>query len=951
MRATEQTLEHELAPILGERFGASIVTQGSHSAGRGRKQSDTILKFPDGRKIVLELEVGESHLLGGVVQAEGYVSELGADGSITIAYPNNVRREVDTRQDVLDLVTGTKFAALVLTPFLRQNFSSISLDDFCDQFNKARTEPKPTDLNLVVSVLRQSVESLALKMRRGRGVKRPVLERVVSQFDLFSALSGEGGEPDKEELAVAASDLAAYVVVNQILLYFLLKDSLGFPEFLPLKSTAELRRYFDRVTAIDYKAVYSVDIVFELPRQCLPEINKVIIAFRQLKPEGMQHDLLGRMFHEFLPFKTRKIFATFYTKPVAAEMLARLAIDSETKNVIEPSCGSGTLLVASYQALRHRKPKLTHNEILQQLYAVDIMPFAAHLAALNLTLQDLGSQTEKVNASVGNSLNLVGRGGLRTQQDFFNKILSRRVDLEKTHEEEFLLPEQADVVIMNPPYTDQRYLTVEMLGTRASAFNDRQNYWAYFLSVADDLLAPGGIIAAVLPRLFLAGSTSKEVRQWIFNTRQYNLLYIVRTTKEFAFSEAAAFRDFLFVLQKPDPKAKQPSPHCKVVYLNRSIDELSIAESGEISDAVRETHVGRNQVETADFTLFTVPQEIIRRRSDNLWFTVGFENPRNAEIITRLWEKLFDVAGSRLASLQNALGVRTKRGLQQFVPRGFEANPPGLYSSIFAVRSLSGDRVSAADLIINKETEDFLKCAFNEQEIKLPKKNLQQGIKTASYFRRFVITPDYCDWIIKERCDASPALQRLSGVRANFAYIEKSIEKCKTHLLVARKVNLVAPGTTFLAFYSENEVASPKTFYSVRCSKAQSLALTLWMNSIFGIIQVLGKRMETEGAYGEVLKEDLGEFFVPNEKSIPEQLKTWFEDPQEMEFPPLADQFTSQSERRGLDREIMRWMNWPESEIEADLDAFYRVLTDEFQLMRHAARAGRIEPPKEEQFL
>ena len=46
MRATEQTLEHELAPILGERLGASIVTQGSHGTGRHRGQSDTILRFP-----------------------------------------------------------------------------------------------------------------------------------------------------------------------------------------------------------------------------------------------------------------------------------------------------------------------------------------------------------------------------------------------------------------------------------------------------------------------------------------------------------------------------------------------------------------------------------------------------------------------------------------------------------------------------------------------------------------------------------------------------------------------------------------------------------------------------------------------------------------------------------------------------------------------------------------
>ncbi len=95
---------------------------------------------------------------------------------------------------------------------------------------------------------------------------------------------------------------------------------------------------------------------------------------------------------------------------------------------------------------------------------------------------------------------------------------------------------------MNPPFTDRGKLTDQMLAARIQAFNERQNYWAYFLFLAHDLLAAKGTIAAVLPRLFLAGSTSREVRNWIFNTLGYDLLYIVRTTKEFAFSESAAFR-------------------------------------------------------------------------------------------------------------------------------------------------------------------------------------------------------------------------------------------------------------------------------------------------------------------------------------------------------------------------------------------------------------------------
>jgi hypothetical protein len=134
MPATEPTLKQELAPILAERLGATFVVETSRRARR-RGHPDTILRFPDCR-IVLELQVGESQLLSGVLQADEYVRDLSADGSITIAYPDNVRREVETQQGVIDLVTGTRFAALVLTPFLRPKSCRGALKSFASNKRK-----------------------------------------------------------------------------------------------------------------------------------------------------------------------------------------------------------------------------------------------------------------------------------------------------------------------------------------------------------------------------------------------------------------------------------------------------------------------------------------------------------------------------------------------------------------------------------------------------------------------------------------------------------------------------------------------------------------------------------------------------------------------------------------------------------------------------------------------
>jgi hypothetical protein len=104
------------------------------------------------------------------------------------------------------------------------------------------------------------------------------------------------------------------------------------------------------------------------------------------------------------------------------------------------------------------------------------------------------------------------------------------------------------------------------------------------------------------------------------------------------------------------------------------------------------------------------------------------------------------------------------------------------------------------------------------------------------------------------------------------------------------------------------------------------------------MIQFLDKRMETEGGYCEVLKEDLIDFYVPTDKDISPKLMDWYKHHRELDFPPLSQQFTPDSPRRDLDREIMLWMGWHESEVDADLDEIYAALNDELQLLREAMK-------------
>ncbi len=327
-KITEEALEQEVASIIAEQLGCQWVTQGGVKKG----QFD-ILLIIDNLKFVLELEIGKSFLkfAEGIVQANGYKEKLNADGIIILMFPEHVRKIVNTQQDVKDIALEFSPQVLILSSILNDSYKEINIITLSQiiksQIAKAVLTVSP---NLVVYTLRDCVKSISLMLRQKIGVSRPAIDPIVGSFDLFKVLAGEEDKIEKKkerEFQIATCDLTSYILINQLLLYHLLSSPLKLSPLKEIKSFSELSRLFKDITDINYKAVYSVDVIQTFPSNTLPEINTAILALKTIKPEYIQHDLLGRVFHEFLPFETRKTLGAFYTKPVAAEILAGITIN------------------------------------------------------------------------------------------------------------------------------------------------------------------------------------------------------------------------------------------------------------------------------------------------------------------------------------------------------------------------------------------------------------------------------------------------------------------------------------------------------------------------------------------------------------------------------------------------------------------------------------------------
>lgn len=930
MKITEETLEQEVAAIFGEIFGGDIVTQAKASA---RQKPDIVINFGENR-FVLELELGgQKKFLEAIVQGYSYAESLNANGIIVLVYPETARRIISNREDVRDIVESSPISALVLSPFLTRHFSDIYIRDFAEKIKKAvTTKETAIDVGLVTNVLREAVELISLQLRRQQKVSRPALDVVISRFDLFQALSLEEKVKDKamaRDLSAVACDLAAYVLVNQILLYHLLTSPLDLLPLQKLDDLGDLKTNFSEVMKVDYKAVYHVDVVSNLPKASLSHINKIILAIRYIKSESIPHDLLGRLFHEFLPFETRKQLATFYTRPIAAEILANLAVQEPKGVIIDVACGSGTLLVSAYRRKRYLDLQNTHKNIVEKdIFGIDIMPFAAHLAALNLTLQDLNQITNSVNVGVGNALDLETGSKISGQLNMFS-VSKKRADADLEEKTHFTLPKNVRLVIMNPPYTDRKRITEGMLGGKVDAFTRAQNYWAYFIKLADDLLAKDGRIAAVLPRLFLAGSFSREIREWLFKNENYTLRYIVRTCREIAFSEAASFRDYLIVMDKG-----KRNDRCAIVYLKASLRELTIEEAHEISDRINKTTQG-HAYSDRDVQITWVSQKNVKSNWKNLGLLVNYEDANNGRVLGDFIQKFTEKSQDALTYLQDVPFVTVKRGL--------EPKPAGLYDVIFAVRPTHEKRIGHSRLIINKETREAITASFQmaQHPVKIPRSAVITGIKTASYVGTWQVT-DNADWIIVEGFKGfKEGIERFTGVNVNFHYVNEFTKARLSHLIVAKRIDLAAPGTSALAFYSDTKMTSANVCYSVITNPNYSKGLCLYLNSVIGVLQYLISRMETRGSYCDMLQETLVEDIqVPNPKFIEaykKEIDNLMHKYGQTPLPSLINQFAKPPEaRKKLDRAFLKMFGWTDSEINDTLPEVYKALASELKLLTAA---------------
>lgn len=973
--ATESTILDLFVEELGKKV--KVLTQLSYTQLSGRKQPDATVGEKQDYFIEAEWEGNETK---GLVQAARY-QRLGGKGVFVVLFPSRLRRSMP-RQTLLRQTIGSRFSGIgIFNDERKEDFFSGSLDEITTKISDHVLKEIPvveTKTPKVISIIQKAVDYVSATLV---GVTEQNIEEIFGGKSVFdNILQFEEKKYPLKEMRKGA----AYLLVNQLLFYHLLSrarpDDFEELDEEKIQSFERLQEYFDKVLKIDYRPTFGFRIATRLPKETLDPVRETINIIKALKPEKIQQEILGKIFHDLIPFEVRKAVAAFYTNNEAGALLAKLSIHEATDKVADFACGSGTLLVSAYQQKKKLKEMngqtfttQDHARFLEQdLTGIDIMPFAAHLAAVHLSLQAPLYETQRVRLAVWDSTEATVRPGkviptisrelrkayANPKLDVFSDEKARSQFSEEAYIKkgsvtpegvggDSISLESVDVVMMNPPFTRQERLPEEYkskLTDRFKPYSDvltgQVGLHGYFILLADTFLKEGGRLAFVLPATVLRLQSLEGIRKFL--VENYRLDYIITTEQRSAFSEAARFREMLLIATK----TKKDLDASKCLFVNLKRIPVDASDSDFLADEIISSRSTCQQLDDADLSTEFVEQSQLKISTEN-WFD---------RISRHTEESLLDIcsqqAADKLQTLQTLVDSRKGK-----IVRGIEhwTGKPVSVSSAFI---LSSERhaMKKDDRWILKETRRdsiLVRDRFVDVEIEVPRKATIPALRRPAGLQSVDISDDM-DYAIVSRFtgDQQFFMKELVEKGKNLSnYVKKwreYLENRKTRLTVSRRFNLSALNTSALAFYSELAVAPCKMFWAIQgLSDEDAKILALWFNSTINIAQILSRRAETEGAFMGLDQYILQRFLVLDPSKLEpdrrDQLLSVFDQCAKTKLPSIIEQLkTKNPVRRAIDLAVLEALEIKGNHEEL-LDSAYTSISGTIETLATLMKEGHAD--------
>ena len=466
---------------------------------------------------------------------EGFIDTV----SIAVHYPP----EYFTKKETMDEIREALMThPLKLRIFTQGEEVSVNLTNYMKRQNRQAINQGgwiQIELNQIVSLMDSIIEFLVTEDTTSELLR--LIEQDMQNFsDTADIELGHGAirdrtisklrhilfspEPIAGELEIDISDeivfyhtyvtlfLASLLYESVYRNYDTLKKIEFFDGSIAINPIIAFQESFKRINEIDYESVFTVALEVlgslddvPLGGQIANRILKIQERVEQVFTNRalLRQDFIGRVYHRVtgdLPL--RKGFATYYTKAEIALFLSQLVIEfygefwnsivtdqgpNDETRIGDFSCGSGTLLSASYSSvlskLRELKDDIDkadlveyhHKMIEKALWGIDALENAVQAASVVLALHEPGTPLKKFN-TLRKPIMVSGElGSISLWSE--NKAKVRRRGIRGYSNEEINIP-KFDFIISNPPFSRNTAPGTEE-GTKPRIFGFVTNENAY----------------------------------------------------------------------------------------------------------------------------------------------------------------------------------------------------------------------------------------------------------------------------------------------------------------------------------------------------------------------------------------------------------------------------------------------------------------------------------------
>ncbi|KKQ55453.1 MAG: methyltransferase BseMII protein [Parcubacteria group bacterium GW2011_GWA2_38_13] len=373
-----------------------------------------------------------------------------------------------------------------------------------------------------------------------------------SEFEIWQKTEEK---PDHDKFCLETT----YTLLNELLLLWVCKDKqlIKFEAIENRQKLTTLKK--------DAQEIYShifINNIFGWYNPSDILLLEITNIFNKYDFSRIDRDILGKMYEQFITKEERKRLGQFYTPEAIIDYIldqTGYANNIEDKKIIDISCGSGGFLTRATNRLINKLKKNADkeaviNKIIDNIYGLDINPFACYLAETNILLQllDLIIEAKQNNQKYKvPKIKIFQTNTIETP--FLLSADEQEIKDIKNKSNKFA--SGFDCIVGNPPYLEAKKMdkkTKELCAETcpriaAGAFD----LFVCFIDKGLRLLKNGGKFGYIFPNKFLIANYAKKMRDELLC--KYSIKEIIDVSECDVFENVSVY-PVIFIVENKKPQ-------------------------------------------------------------------------------------------------------------------------------------------------------------------------------------------------------------------------------------------------------------------------------------------------------------------------------------------------------------------------------------------------------------